>query len=113
MRLNGTKLGALNLYDSARRDWSAEDVQVARLLADMATGYAANASRLDKLQHTTTQLQSALESRVVIEQSKGVLAAERSISVDRAFEVLRTYSRSHNRSLREIAEAVVNGTLRP
>jgi len=113
MSVNGTKFGALNLYDQARRDWSADDVSVARLLADTASGYVANASRLTKARHTAEQLQAALDSRVVIEQAKGVLAGERNISVAAAFELLRSHARSHNASLHSVADAVVNLRLRP
>ncbi|HMK99372.1 MAG TPA: GAF and ANTAR domain-containing protein [Acidimicrobiales bacterium] len=112
MSLNGTSLGALNLYDFKRHDWSEEEVGAARLLADVATGYVANASRLAEVRRTTEQLQKALDSRVLIEQAKGVLAGERHISVDESFKLLRAHARSHNLSLRSVAEAVVNLRLR-
>lgn len=113
MRLNGSRLGALNLYDAGRHEWSDEEVAVAKVMAAMATGFVANAARLDKMRHTAEQLQEALESRVVIEQAKGVLAGERNISLDDAFNVLRTHARSHHASLRSVADAVVNLHLRP
>jgi GAF domain-containing protein len=113
MRLNGTRLGALNLYHGATRDWSDEEISVSRLLADLATGYVANASRLDRLQHTAEQLQVALDSRLIIEQAKGLLAGERDISMEQAFEVLRGHARRNNASLRAVADAVVNLHLRP
>jgi GAF domain-containing protein len=113
MRLNETSLGAVGLYDDARHDWSQDEVRVAGLLTDMATGYVTNASRLHTARHTAEQLQVALDSRVVIEQARGMLAAERNISVDQAFEILRNHSRQHNRRLRSVAEAVVNLRLRP
>ena len=49
----------------------------------------------------------------MIERAYGVLAAERRISVDEAFEVLRRHARSHAVSLRSVAEAVVSLGLRP
>jgi GAF domain-containing protein len=106
-------LGALNLYHHARREWSDEDVGTATLLAAVATAYVANAARLDQFRQTTEQLQEALNSRVVIEQAKGVLAGERKISVDEAFKRLRGHARRHQTSLRAVAEAVVNIGLRP
>jgi GAF domain-containing protein len=113
MRLNGTEVGGLDVYDDQPRAWSAQDVRGARLLADITTGYVANAIRLDKARVTVEQLQGALDSRVVIEQAKGVLAGERKISVEEAFQILRAHARSHNASLRSVAEAVVNLRLRP
>jgi GAF domain-containing protein len=108
MRLNGTKLGVLDLYDSTRRDWTDEDVNLAGLLAAMATAYVANAHRLNEVRQTAEQLQEALDSRVIIEQAKGVLAGERGISVDKAFELLRSHARKHQVSLRSVADGVVN-----
>lgn len=113
MRLDGTSLGVLTLYDSGRREWVDDDVAVAKLLADLATGWVVNADRLAKVRQTSEQLQTALNSRVVIEQAKGVLAGERGVSVEDAFEVLRSHARSHNASLRSVADAVVNLGLRP
>ena len=113
MRLDGTQVGALSLYATERRDWSADDVSVARLLADMATAYVAHASALQQSRRMSEQLQEALTSRVVIEQAKGMVAAERKVSVDDAFEMLRGHARRHHASLRSVAEAVVHLGLRP
>lgn len=113
MRLNDAKVGALNLYHNARRDWDEEELGAARLLADVTTGHLANAARLDRIRHTAEQLRTALDTRVIIEQAKGVLAGERNITVDAAFELLRSHARAHNSSLRSVAQAVVNLRLRP
>jgi GAF domain-containing protein len=113
MRLDSGTLGALNLYSAATRDWSADDLAAARVLADIASSYVVNASELDRHRHTAEQLQIALETRVVITQAKAIIAAERHISVDRAFELLRSYARSHNVALRSTADAVVRLGLRP
>jgi GAF domain-containing protein len=113
MRLNGAKIGALDVYHHEPRDWTDEECEVADLLAAVATGYVANAARLDEARATAEQLQEALDSRVIIEQAKGVLAGERNVSVDEAFRVLRTHARNRNASLREVAHAVVHLRLRP
>lgn len=113
MHLNGTRIGAVGLYATCRREWTAEEARTAELIAALAGGYLANASYLDQARQTVDQLQEALDSRVVIEQAKGVLAGERKISVDQAFEVLRTHARNRGASLREVANAVVRLGLRP
>ena len=95
------------------RDWTADDLDAARILADMATSYVINASELDRQRRVNEQLKEALASRIVIEQAKGALAAERGISVDEAFEVLRRHARSHSMNLRKVADAVVTLGLRP
>jgi GAF domain-containing protein len=113
MQLDHRVLGALNVYSSEPRDWSPEDIGTAVVLADMATSYLVNASELAKFKRTNEQLERALQSRIVIEQAKGVVAAERKISVDQAFELLRKHARDRNASLRSVADAVVNLGLRP
>jgi GAF domain-containing protein len=113
MRHDSQSIGTVDLYSASRRDWSAGDLRAAGILADMATGYLVQARELDRQRRVIGQLREALDSRIVIEQAKGVLAAERRISVDEAFEVLRRHARSHAVSLRSVAEAVVSLGLRP
>jgi GAF domain-containing protein len=113
LRLNGTRLGALDIYSRGPHVWTAEEVETAELLAALATGYIANASRLDHARQTVEQLQEALDSRIVIEQAKGVLAGERGISVDQAFAQLRAHARHNQAPLRQVAQAVVDLGLRP
>ena len=106
-------LGALNLYSLEERDWSEAEIRVAKVLCDMAASYVVNASELNEARRLAEQLREALESRIIIEQAKGVLAAEQRISVEEAFMVLRDHSRSHGASLRSVAQAVVQLGLRP
>lgn len=107
MAVDDRQVGALNVYNRRRRDWSDEDVRIAVLLADMATGYILNAMALDESQRTTQQLQHALQSRVVVEQAKGVLVERHQIDAADAFERLRGHSRQHRRRIHDIARAVV------
>jgi AmiR/NasT family two-component response regulator len=53
------------------------------------------------------QLNTALQSRVVIEQAKGFLAALHGIEPDDAFQRLRSYSRNNHLVIREVARRVV------
>jgi len=102
-------LGVLGLYDGTRHSWTDEDLRVARIMANFASCYVVHASELE----TNAQLRTALTSRIVIEQAKGVLAEARGISVDEAFQVLRKHSRDHNARIHDVAAAVVNLHLRP
>lgn len=105
---NAVKLGAIDLYDTQVRRWTCEDIGTARVFADIATGYLLSASELEREHSTVEQLQLALDSRVVIEQAKGIVAHANCISVDAAFSRLRKYARDHNAGLREVANAVVS-----
>jgi GAF domain-containing protein len=113
MRRDTENIGALDVYSSTRRDWSSDDLAVASTFADMATSYIVSASELDRQRRVNEQLREALESRIVIEQAKGMLAAERGIPVDQAFEVLRRHARNNGVTLRSVARAVVSRELRP
>ena len=111
MLAEGEAIGAVNLYDSEPRTWSAEDLRVATIFASIATGYLAHASAARQQQRTAEQLQQALDTRLVIEQAKGVLAAQQETTVDDAFQTLRTYARAHNARIHDVSRAVVNGDL--
>jgi GAF domain-containing protein len=107
MRLDDQIIGALNLYSPEPRDWSDEDIEVAGVLADVATSYVVNASKLRQQQQLSEQLQGALESRVIIEQAKGITSEHNSVTLDRAYQLMRGHARNNNASLRAVAEAVV------
>jgi GAF domain-containing protein len=109
MRLRQHTIGALNLF-SGTPGLTRADTQVAQAMADVAT--------IGLLQHrahrqadtVVTQLQTALNSRVLIEQAKGILAERLGVQMDEAFSTLRRYARADHRHLSELAHAVVTGT---
>ena len=111
MLADGEAIGAVNLYDSQPRNWSAEDLRVATILASIATGYLTHASAAQQEQRTAEQLQQALNTRLVIEQAKGVLATQRDTTVDDAFQTVRKYAREHNARIHDVCRAVVRGEL--
>jgi AmiR/NasT family two-component response regulator len=69
--------------------------------------------RLNLLRERVSQLEAALESRVVIEQAKGILAARLDRPVEAAFELLRRAVRSHRVRLHELAAETVAGRAVP
>lgn len=111
--VNEQPLGAMNLYSDEEREWPEAEIRIAKVLCDMAASYVVNASELDEARRVAEQLREALDSRIVIEQAKGVIAAEQHITVEEAFVVLRTHARSHGASLRSVAQGVVQLGLRP
>ena len=108
MRLDDQIIGALNLYSPEPREWSDVDIAVARVLADVATSYVVNASKLRQQEQLSEQLQEALESRVVIEQAKGITAYKNAVTIDQAYHLMRRHARNNNASLRLVAEAIVS-----
>ena len=111
LRLRGQVLGAMNLFSSTFGALNAPDAAVAQALADVATISILQERSARETTIVTEQLQRALESRVLIEQAKGVLAAMGMTDVDEAFVALRNHARRNNLSLRFVAEGVVNGTI--
>jgi GAF domain-containing protein len=107
MRLDDQIIGALNLYSAEPREWSDEDIAVAEVLAEVATSYVVNASKLRQQEQLSEQLRQALESRIIIEQAKGITAERHAISVDPAYQLMRGHARNNNASLRGVAEAIV------
>ncbi len=77
----------------------------------MAAGYLVNSYLLRTTETLATQLQSALDSRIVIEQAKGVLAGRYGMTPDAAFEVLRGHARASRMKLHDLARGVVSGDL--
>jgi transcriptional regulator with GAF, ATPase, and Fis domain len=107
LRLRHQTLGALNLFGHQVGELTPQTVAVAQALADVATIGILNERALHHSTVVTEQLQHALNSRVIIEQAKGVLSERGQINVQDAFTLLRGYARSHNRELAELARDVV------
>jgi GAF domain-containing protein len=111
MRLRGQVLGAMNLFSTTPGNLNAADSGVAQALADVATIGILQERSIRETGLVAEQLQWALESRVIIEQAKGVLAALDGIGVDEAFTRLREHARNNNLTLRAVAEGVTARTL--
>jgi len=108
MKVAGECIGVMNLYGAAPRQWIPYHLQVATILADIAAGHLAHSQESEQQRRTAEQLQRALNSRIVIEQAKGMLAAAHGISIDEAFRMLRKHARDHNVRIHDVASAVVN-----
>jgi GAF domain-containing protein len=111
LRLRDQTIGGLNLFDVRAEAVTPDDRRMAQALADMATIGILHRRSAHRSTVVAEQLQHALNSRIVIEQAKGVLAERSNISMERAFEVLRRHARNHNLKLTDVALAVVRGDL--
>jgi len=111
MRLRGAVIGALNLFRSDAGELSEDDVAVAQALADVATIAILQHRAVLEAQVVNEQLNHALNSRIVIEQAKGVLAEQAGLDMEQAFSTLRNHARSHNLRLVDVAQDLIDGTL--
>jgi len=112
MRLRTEVIGALNLFDTTPGALDEGKLSIGRALADVATIGLLQERAIRRRDVLTTQLQSALNSRIVIEQAKGVLAERLQVPMHEAFTLLRNTSRNTNRRLSDLAHAIVDGTER-
>jgi GAF domain-containing protein len=106
MRLRQNVVGALNLFSDTAGEMTSADRRVVQALADMATIGLLQERAVRRGEVVTEQLQAALNSRVSIEQAKGMLAQIHGISPDEAFTMLRSYSRSRRQHLSDVARQV-------
>jgi AmiR/NasT family two-component response regulator len=103
----------LNLFSSDAASLGQQDQTVVRALADTATIGILQERAIRRGEVLTEQLQGALNSRISIEQAKGVLAHAGQIPMDQAFEHLRAYARQNRRRLSDIAGEIATRQLLP
>jgi GAF domain-containing protein len=108
LTVSGTGLGALNMYSSEVNNFSQVDQEATTLFAAQAAAVLANAQAYWAAQELSAQLEEALETRVAIEQAKGMLMFEHKCDADKAFSMLREKSQRANRKLRDIAQETID-----
>jgi GAF domain-containing protein len=111
LRLKSLTLGCLNLFMSEPVALSDAERSLAQALADVASIAIVQDQATREAAIRQGHLQHALTSRISIEQAKGMIAERAGVDMDDAFTRLRTYARSNNRLLTEVAESVVAGTI--
>lgn len=108
---NGTP-GTLNIYARTERAFSESDIALGHLVASQASAALDNAQVFQASRHLADELQEALKSRDVIGQAKGILIERESLSDSEAFEMLKTLSQTTNTKLREVAQRLVDETIK-
>ncbi|MGW3284033.1 ANTAR domain-containing protein [Streptomyces sp. NPDC001002] len=110
LRLRDRVVGALNLFQLSVHRLDDSEIALAQALADVATITILQQRTLEKTYVENTQLSTALTSRILVEQVKGVLAERWGTSVDEAFAAFRSYARAHHLRLTDFARHIVDGT---
>ncbi len=108
LRVRTNIIGAMNLFRASDEQFSNDEMDIAQAMAEMAAIGLIQERALREHGLLTEQLQAALNSRVLIEQAKGMLAEYLKVNVDDAFTLLRNYARSRNRKLSEVARDVID-----
>ncbi|TDK28214.1 ANTAR domain-containing protein [Arthrobacter crusticola] len=111
LRIHDRTIGAMGLFGEEPGALTPEDAAIGQALADVATISLIQERSLRESQIVNDQLQRALNSRITIEQAKGVISHISSVDMSEAFARLRNYARSHGQSLQDTAAQVLNRTL--
>ena len=111
MRLRGETIGALNLFRSDPGNLTDADITAAQAFADVATIGVLQQRAATEAHLVNDQLTHAVNSRVTIEQAKGMVAERTSVDMEASFKRLRTHARNHNLRLVELAQNVIDGSV--
>ncbi|MFH8464932.1 ANTAR domain-containing protein [Streptomyces sp. NPDC017991] len=110
MKLRHHVVGAVNLFSTGLSRLSESDVRVGQALADLATIAILQQRTIEQSHTEKAQLQTALSSRVVIEQAKGILSERQGLSLDETFDAMRAYARPRHLLLTELARQIIENT---
>lgn len=113
MRVRGETVGAMNLFRAESGRLGEADLALGQGMADIAAIALLQERSVRESRGVIAELQGALNSRVIIEQAKGILAESAQIDVEAAFLRLRTHARDQNRRLSDVARDLVDGELDP
>jgi len=111
LRRHEEVIGAVNLLSAGAAPLEAEDRAVAQALADIATIGILQQRAVTEARLVSSQLEMALQSRIAIEQAKGILAERHRTTVEEAFTGLRAYARNGGQRLSDVARSVIDGSL--
>lgn len=111
MRVHGRNIGAMGLFGANAGSLTGEDAAIGQALADVATISLMQERTIREAALVNEQLQGALNTRVLIEQAKGVIAHTAGVDMDQAFNLLRNHARTNRQSLHVTAGRVVDRSL--
>jgi GAF domain-containing protein len=111
LRLRTQTLGCLNMFMSEAGGLTTSDVALAQALADVASIAIIQDQATRDAAIREGQLQHALNSRIAIEQAKGMIAERYNVDMTEAFSRLRAHARNNNRGLTDVADALVAGII--
>ena len=112
LRLRRDVIGVMNVFDTAPKEMTSQQATLTQALADAATIGIIQERTVRRQIDVAGQLQGALNSRIVIEQAKGVVAEQQGVTMEDAFALLRGYSRKTRVPLSDVAHAVIDRSLR-
>ena len=109
VELGGGPIGTLDVYAADPRGWDQSEVSALQAYAGVVGSLLAAAAKAELKGTLADQLQTALESRSLIERAKGALMGRERLDDQEAFTHLRQAARSSGRKLSEVAREVAAG----
>jgi GAF domain-containing protein len=109
LRHGAETLGAMNLFRERDQPLGEEDLRLGQALTDVVTVALLQRRETTQARKHARQMQAALDSRVLVEQAKGMLAERLNVSPDEAFQLLRRHARNTNQKLHAVCSEIVNG----
>ncbi|MFE4498999.1 ANTAR domain-containing response regulator [Rhodococcus sp. NPDC056743] len=100
-------IGTLTVFSHEMIAWDDDDVTAARALTAVAMGFILMSLELQEHERVSLQLQHALETRIVVEQAKGIISKDHNTTIDSAYQLIRRRARSHNATVLSVARAIV------
>jgi GAF domain-containing protein len=111
MKLRGNVIGTMNLLSTNLGELNDRDVAVAQALTDVATIGILQERMIRESGLVSEQLQRALDSRILIEQAKGVLSQTGQMNMEEAFSTMRKFARKNQLTLHFVAEGITTRTI--
>lgn len=105
IRHHGQPIGALGLFGAPGDVLNSQSLKAVQALAAIAT-IGIPQEQANREEMLTEQLQAALNTRVAVEQAKGVLSQRRQVDIDHAFRLLCRYSHSHELRISQVARDI-------
>jgi GAF domain-containing protein len=110
MHVRERTVGALNMFRTGNGPLPADDVHAAQALADVATIAIVQHQSLLDASTLNSQLNEALNSRIIVEQAKGKVSEAANLDMDCSFQRLRNHARRHNMRLTDLSRHIAEGT---
>ena len=101
-------VGVVAVFAAEPHPWTEAEREAIVAFTDLVALLILNAMEATERGRLAAELQVALDSRVVIEQAKGVLVGRHGLTTRQAFERLRRAARDQRRPLAEVSRAVVS-----
>ncbi|GGX81201.1 transcriptional regulator [Streptomyces minutiscleroticus] len=111
LHVSDNMLVAVNLMSATSGAPTEQDLRLAQLLADATGARLQQRQVLRARDEICDQMETALDTRIVIEQAKGALAARLGVDVEEAFIRLRSHARARQQTLGDLATHVTRGAV--